>query len=154
MGNDLDYLNDSGIPMDGVELDSSTAAIANRNGTSPRQQLASTTNSASATSIGESAMNPLISGNNEAIANTSPTLSYCDESKGSGNCSPDYGVAGGGIGSAATASGATNNRQQIDYIEDNIHNTSTHDRDRGQSNHQLSNKIRSFGDLFDDDDLD
>lgn len=125
----LNLSNDSGIPMEGVELDSSTVS---RGTSSPTNHpLASTTNSNPSLSgpLGNTTSN--LTNNNEALASDSLSLSNCDETK----CySPDYGTSIG--------------IDQNTSTEENSFNTSQNEKG-GQTNF-----IRSFGELFDDDDLD
>lgn len=135
----LNFSNDSGIPMEGVELDSSTAS---RGTNSPTNHplAASTTNSTSLSGpLGSLGSNLANNNNNEALATDSLSFSHCDETKRIGSYSPDYGTALG-------------DDQNTSTDENNYHNNSQHDRG-GQSGHQ-TNFIRSFGELFDDDDLD
>jgi len=126
MSNDIDCVNDSGIPMEGVELDSSTVTPNSPN------QLASITNSTSAAN----SSNIRTSSNNEAVASNDPIL--CDESKCGESYSPDY--------DQSYNSGAEENSSQT--------NSSQHDKN-GQAKHSASKLfVKRFGDLFDDDDLD
>lgn len=160
MGNDLDYLNDSGIPMDGVELDSPSVT---RSGIISPLQLASPTNStvnpaASSTANSNNQTNNINSKtNNEAIASDSPTLSFGDDSKCSANYAYEFdiatkelqlqsGSAGPNVGAGSgEALGGTNRN-----TDESFQNSQS---DKNQTNHQM-NSVRSFGDLFDDDDLD
>lgn len=162
MGNNVHFLNDSGIPMDGVELDSPSVT---RSGIISPLQLASSTNStinsaASSTATLNNQTNNRNSKatNNEAIASDSPTLSFGDDSKSSANYAYEFDIAtkelqfqSGSVGSNVGAGpgealeGGTN--RNTDESFQNLQS------DKNQTNHQ-TNSVRSFGDLFDDDDLD
>lgn len=157
MGNDVDFLDDSGVPMDGVELDSSSNPSSRNNslGVSSnltghqrqhqQQQLASSVSAANSSSEAKASVR--ISSNNEAMASDSPALSYCDESKFSGNNSPDF--ASGLMGNCQPA----NNHQAMDELFPNYERNQSSSNNQVQVNQQTGT-IRSFGDLFDDDDLD
>lgn len=135
----LNFSNDSGIPMEGVELDSSTVS---RGTSSPTNQHLGPTNSTLNLPAGpqtNAASN--LANNNEALANDSLSLSYCDETKRVGSYSPDYGAA---LCDDQNTQGAD---------ENSFHNNSLQFTTGNQIGHQ-NNSIRSFGELFDDDDLD
>lgn len=149
MGNDLDYLNDSGIPMDGVEFESPTTVT--RSGIISPNHLASSTNSTTISdppsqapstnqTTTRNALTTVI--NNEALASDSPALSFGDDSK----CSNDFDLTLGSQQQFQSSSTGEASR----HIDENLQNQQ---HDRNPANHQ-TNSVRSFGDLFDDDDLD
>lgn len=149
MGVSSNMSSDSGIPMDGVELDSST--LTNRTGDISQQQLASTTeNSTLATSsvVGT----PRLLGPNEALAasNLSPPASLCNESKFLGSSSPEHGPNGSLLNSDIDDSFRSSQHDN---------NNKTNSQQQPQQNNNPSTQhnphhFRSFGDLFDDSDLD
>lgn len=147
MGNDIDFLDDSGVPMDGVELDSSSATITRRAASPSRQQrqLESTTNSTSANSS-TGLKNDRMTNSNEAMASDSPALSHCDESKVCGNSSPEF---------ASNNVSAPQNHPIEDLFNERGHSSSNnHAQANVNHHHSGGGLVRSFGDLFDDDDLD
>lgn len=129
----MDFLDDSGIPMDGIELDSSTtpnrishhllASTTTINSLSSASNLASSIRTSAATASGQ-----------KTLRDVSPSLTFDDECKPAGtggSCSPDHGII------------------PTDNQEDD--NCAQQAENRNQSN---SCRLRGFGHLFDDEDLD
>lgn len=142
MGHDLDF-NDSGVPMDGVELDSSTVS---RSATSPHSQVsASTTNPAQNNSDAKQNNDRLMS-DNEAIASDNQYYPHFEDSKLSDDLNLDL----------AKSSSTKLSHNSNSSSEGNSHRNRLSHNDTSHGNTQSSNPeiLRSFGDLFDDDDLD
>lgn len=135
--------NDSGVPMDGVELDSSTVS---RSGASPHSQVtASTTNPAQNNNSEAKQNNDRLMCDNEAIASDNQYYSYYEDSKFSDDFSSD-------LPKGSSAKLSHNSNSSLDG--NGVRNQTHHDLGHGGSQSSNIEILRSFGDLFDDDDLD
>lgn len=208
MGNDLDLLNDSGIPMDGVELDSSTATAREGNSSNEHANSSCLTSSSSNANVNSSTVprnaneNNRVTGSNNLAASllssTNTMGSYGSKKKSpndpaatapdgssmsvtadneaaafrnspSRECATDP-LSVEGVSSEFPARGMNNEplanhaRMVYSYHGDALNgpqnqnsqaqqpsNDGKHRQTNGTSGHST---LKSFGDLFDDDDLD